>query len=187
MPSENDIGAARIKLFQLFNWTKVATIHQNTPRFILVRICTHDEHTTSPGVRSDQWNKNVENVEMIFNIPFFPEPLHIFTNIFQDTWLTQGPRCSIPLNSSIPSGMDPNSIKSFILPRHPRITGKNDSLQIKYSPITRFIVICYRLRVALSQSIGELFSHLFSLLIRLQRCYWHPTIIPQKMTKYSKL
>ncbi|KAJ8048427.1 Gamma-aminobutyric acid type B receptor subunit 2 [Holothuria leucospilota] len=37
VPSETDIGAARIKLFQRFNWTKAATIHQNLPRFSLAQ------------------------------------------------------------------------------------------------------------------------------------------------------
>ncbi|XP_071510393.1 gamma-aminobutyric acid type B receptor subunit 2-like [Diadema antillarum] len=33
VPSETDIGAARVRLFQLFNWTSIATIHQDTPRY----------------------------------------------------------------------------------------------------------------------------------------------------------
>ncbi|XP_030849459.1 gamma-aminobutyric acid type B receptor subunit 2 [Strongylocentrotus purpuratus] len=33
VPSQNDLGAARVKLFQLFNWTKIATLHQDYPRF----------------------------------------------------------------------------------------------------------------------------------------------------------
>ncbi|XP_038053472.1 gamma-aminobutyric acid type B receptor subunit 2-like [Patiria miniata] len=33
VPSEMDIGAARLRLFMYFNWTTISTIHQDVPRF----------------------------------------------------------------------------------------------------------------------------------------------------------
>ncbi|XP_071853304.1 gamma-aminobutyric acid type B receptor subunit 2-like isoform X2 [Apostichopus japonicus] len=68
VPSENDIGAARIKLFQLFNWTKVATIHQNTPRFILAQATQVDlavERGINITAKADFAHDPLEAVEKI--------------------------------------------------------------------------------------------------------------------------